>query len=167
MGEGDHLKAFPFSGGQFNTAAAKQSKWVQPKLTAVPQCQSQANNGMWMPGGILGVSSNLAMPGTGIVWALTPANGDANSCRGVKGMLMALNAEDVTKELWRSQGQDVNLSDTRDSYGLLARFTAPTIANGKVFVANAGDAEPLRRYGGPRPAQINLNFGLVVYGLKP
>jgi hypothetical protein len=44
----------------------------------------------WMPGGILTVSSN----GTheGIVWALATANGDANSFRGVKGMLMAFNA---------------------------------------------------------------------------
>ena len=168
MGEGDHLKAFPFANGQFNVAGVKQSKWSQPTLTAVKQCQSQANNGMWMPGGILGVSSNGATAGTGIVWALTPANWDANSCRGVKGMLMALNAEDVTQELWRSQGQDVNLSDTKDSYGLLARFNAPTIANGKVFVATAGDAEPLKRWGGTfRPTQLNLKYGLVVYGLRP
>jgi hypothetical protein len=168
MGEGDHLKAFPFANGQFNVTGVKQSKWSQPNLTAVKECQSQANNGMWMPGGILGLSSNGATAGTGIVWALTPSNGDANSCRGVKGMLLALNAEDVTQELWRSQGPDVNLSDTRDSYGLLARFTAPTIANGKVFVATAGDAEPLQRWGGNfRPPQINLKYGLVVYGLKP
>jgi hypothetical protein len=95
-----------------------------------------------------------------------PANGDGNSCRGVKGMLMAYDAEDVTKEIWRSQGKDINLSDTKDSFGLLARFNPPMIANGKVFVATAGDAEPLRRYAGPRPAQGPANYYLAVYGLK-
>jgi hypothetical protein len=164
MGEGDHLKAYPFDNGQFNVAAMKQGGWMQPNLNQVPVCQSQANHGMWMPGGLLGVSSNGSAQG--IVWALVPANGDGNSCRGVKGMLIAFDADDVTKELWRSQGKDANVSDTKDSYGLLARFNPPTIANGKVFVATAGDAEPLQRYGGPRPAPGPANYYLAVFGLK-
>jgi hypothetical protein len=122
---------------------------------------------MWMPGGYLTVSSNGSTPGTGIVWAVVPANGDSNSCRGVKGMLIALNAEDVTKELWRSQGKNANLPDTADSFGLLARFNTPTVANGKLFVPTAGDAEQLQRWGGPRPAPGPANYQLVVYGLKP
>jgi len=165
MAEGDHLKAFPFDGSKFNLAGLKLSKWVQPHVMNGPQCQSGVHN--WMPGGILGLSSNGDAANTGIVWALAPANGDANSCRGVKGMLVAVDAEDVTKELWRSQGQDNIPSDTKDSFGLLARFNAPTIANGKVFVATAGDTEPLGRYGGPRPAPGPANYSLVVYGLKP
>jgi hypothetical protein len=112
------------------------------------------------------VSSNGAAAGTGIVWAVVPANGDANSCRGVKGMLIAFDAEDITKELWRSQGKDVGLSDTQDSFGLLARFNPPTIANGKVFLGTAGDAEPLQRYAGRRPAPNPANYYLAVYGLK-
>ena len=81
-------------------------------------------------------------------------------------MLMAYNAEDISKELWRSQGKD-GVSDTKDSYGLLARFNPPTVANGKVFVPTAGDAEQLRRYGGPRPAQgTPANYYLAVYGLQ-
>lgn len=166
MGEGDPLKAFPLEGNKFNTTAVKQGGWIQPKLNDVPACQSQANHGMWMPGGLLGVSSNGSTPGTGIVWAVVPANGDGNSCRGVKGMLMALDAEDVTKELWRSQRKDATLSDTKDSFGLLARFNPPTIANGKVFLGTAGDAEPLQRYRGPRPAPGPANYYLAVYGLK-
>ena len=61
------------------------------------------------------------------------------------------------------------LSDTKDSFGLLARFTPPTVANGKVFVATAGGAEPLKQWcaGGPRPTQFPQNYGLAVYGLKP
>ncbi|MGB8064460.1 MAG: hypothetical protein WCF26_21405 [Candidatus Sulfotelmatobacter sp.] len=166
MGEGDPLKAFPFEDGKFNVQRVKHGDWVQPKLSQVPVCQSQANHGVWMPGGLLSVSSNGSTPGTGIVWAIVPANGDANSCRGVKGMLMAFNAEDVTKELWRSQGKDATLPDTKDSFGLLARFNPPTIANGKVFVGTAGDTEPLQRYGGPRPAPGAANYHLAVYGLK-
>ncbi len=81
-------------------------------------------------------------------------------------MLLAVAADDVTKELWRSQGKDAKASDTKDSFGLLARFNAPTIANGKVFVPTAGDAEPLGRYTGPRPASPVKNYYLAVYGLR-
>lgn len=172
MGEGDNLKAFPFKNGRFLTGAAdvKKSAWRPPR-PAPAQCAGTPDN--WMPGGILTVSSNATVAGSGIVWALVPANGDANSFRGVKGMLMALNAENVGQELWRSQGADSTV-DTADSYGLLSRFCPPTVANGKVFVATAGDKEPLKRYGGfgqrppcgPRPQQFPANFGLVVYGLK-
>jgi hypothetical protein len=115
---------------------------------------------------MLAVSSNGTQPGTGIVWALVPSNGDGNSCRGVKGMLIAFNAEDVTQELWRSQGKDAKASNTQDSFGLLARFNPPTIANGKVFVPTAGDAEPLRRVSGPRPATGPANYYLAVYGRR-
>jgi hypothetical protein len=166
MGEGDPVKAFPFENGKFNVQGMKHGTWAQPKLNQNAQCQTMANHGIWMPGGLLGVSSNGSTAGTGIVWALVPANGDGNSCRGVKGMLIAFNAEDVTKELWRSQGKDANLSDTKNSFGLLARFNPPTIANGKVFVGTAGDAEPLQRYNGPRAAQGPTNYFLAVYGLK-
>jgi len=164
MGEEDRLKAFPFEGGQFNQAKLKTGTWTQPKLTDDQFCQVKQNHGMWMPGGLLGVSSNGATQG--IVWTLVPVNGDANSCRGVKGMLLAVAADDVTKELWRSQGGDAKASDTKDSFGLLARFNAPTIANGKVFVPTAGDAEPLGRYTGPRPASPVKNYYLAVYGLR-
>lgn len=165
MGEGDRLRAYPFDGAKFNLAAVKEGDWKQPALNHVPVCQSQANHGMWMPGGLLGLSGNGA--NEGIVWALVPANGDANSCRGVKGMLIAFDASDVTKELWRSQGKGAGASDTADSFGLLARFNPPMIANGKIFVGTAGDKEQLQRYGGRRPALAGpANYYLAVYGLK-
>ena len=49
----------------------------------------------------------------------------------MKGMLIAFNSDDVNQELWRSQSKDVNVSDTKDSHELLARFNPPIIANGK------------------------------------
>src|SRR5262249_18220292 len=111
MGEGDRLKAYPFENGKFDPHKVVKGGWAQPKLHDNLQCQVQQNQGNWMPGGYLGLSSNGTTAGTGIVWALVPANGDANSCRGVKGMLIAFDADDVTKELWRSQGKDT-VSDT-------------------------------------------------------
>jgi hypothetical protein len=163
MGEGDHLKAYPFANGKFDLNGAHKSKWSPPKAGPV-SCGGPIDD--WMPGGVMSVSSNGNAPGTGIVWAMVPANGDANSYRGVKGMLLAFNAEDVSQELWRSQGRDAALSDTRNSLGLLARFAPPTIANGKVFVGTAGKTEPLKRWCTARPSHFPKHYGVVVYGLK-
>ncbi len=164
MPETQSLVAYPFVDGRFKTASAdiKHSRW-KPPGPAPASCHRPPH--AWMPGGILAVSSDADRPGTGIVWALAPADGDSNSYRGVKGMLLALNAEDVSQELWRSQGLDGE-TDTPDSLGLLARFVPPTVANGKVFVANAGDREELKRYCGTRPTIFPNNYAVVVYGLK-
>jgi hypothetical protein len=163
MAEAKNLTAFPFVDGKLKTGAddVKISAW-KPPHQAPAICHKPARN--WMPGGILALSSDVNRAGTGIVWALVPANGDSNTFRGVKGMLLALNAEDVSQELWRSQGPDGE-ADNPDSFGLLARFVPPTVANGKVFVANAGDHEELKRYCGTRPTQFPKNYGVVVYGL--
>ena len=164
MGEGDNLKAFPFQNGRLKAAAGdvKMSGYKPPKPSA-KNCHNQFPDN-WMPGGILTVSSNAKSDG--IVWALVPANGDANSFRGVKGMLMAFNADNITDELWRSQAANP-ANDTADSFGLLSRFDTPTVANGKVFVPNSGDTEPLVSYCAPNgPATFPAHFGLVVYGLK-
>jgi hypothetical protein len=80
---------------------------------------------------------------------------------------MAFKADDVSTELWRSQGLDPNASDINESFGLLSRFVPPTIAGGKVFVATAGDSEPLHRWcPGARPNEFPHNYRLVVFGLK-
>jgi len=164
MGEGDNLKAFPFQNGRLKTGAAdvKMSVYKPPKPT-VRNCQNNLPDN-WMPGGILTVSSHGK--NDGVVWALVPANGDANSFRGVKGMLMAFNADNVADELWRSQGANT-AADTADSFGLLSRFDTPTVANGKVFVPNSGDKEALASYCAPNgPPALPANFALVVYGVK-
>lgn len=164
MAEAKNLEAFPFVDGKVKTGIGdvKLSAWKPPRQ-APPICHKPARN--WMPGGILALSSDGNRAGTGVVWAVVPANGDSNTFRGVKGMLLALNAEDVSQELWRSQETDAE-TDTPDSFGLLSRFVPPTVANGKVFIANAGDREELKRYCGARPTQFPKNYGVVVYGLK-
>jgi hypothetical protein len=181
-GVGGGLNAYPVVNGHVSEASMKSGDFDLRaeqarfgKLMPKDPCVHNAENDAWMPGGVLSVSSNGAQPGTGIVWALVPANGDANRCRGVKGMLMAFDAGDVTRELWRSQRRDALNSDGPDSYGLLARFVLPTIAGGKVFVATFGDGEPRRFYYQNRRPKTHYppqsgdqprHYYLAVYGLK-
>jgi len=108
---------------------------------------------------MLGVSSNGKK--NGIVWAIVPLNGDANKFRGVTGIVVAVDAQDVSKQLWTSE-----LAGTRDRLGLFSSFVPPTIAGGKVFVATHGDAEPLAQYSAQnRPKQMAANHYVTVYGL--
>ena len=181
-GVGGKLNAYPLGNGRIREAGVKSSDFdlaAQParfgKLDAKDPCVHNAENDAWMPGGVLSVSSNGRHAGTGIVWALVPADGDANRCRGVKGMLMAFDADDVGRELWRSQSRDASNSDGPDSYGLLARFVPPTVAGGKVFVATFGDREPRRFYYAqnrpkahypPQSGDAPRNYYVAVYGLK-
>ena len=114
-----------------------------------------------MPGGMLSLSSRGKT--NGILWAVTPLDGDANTSRGVRGVLRAIDAEDVTRTLWSSEQVSA-----RDRLGLFAKYAPPTIANGKVFVATYGDAEALHRYGGDeRPRQFPARYQVAVYGLLP
>jgi F5/8 type C domain/Secretion system C-terminal sorting domain/Fibronectin type III domain len=78
-------------------------------------------------GAVLSVSSDGADDATGILWASYAANGDANQsvCPGI---LRAIDASDVTKELWNSS---VYPDDNPGNY---AKFSCPTIANGKVYL---------------------------------
>lgn len=91
-------------------------------------------------GAVLSVSSNGSADSTAILWASYAANGDAN--QSVRpGILRAIDASDVTKELWNSN------TDPDDLPGNYAKFNCPTIANGKVYLATFSNE-------------------LVVYGLK-
>jgi len=95
-----------------------------------------------MPGGILTISSNGSTPGTGIIWAVHPIQGNANH-NVVPAIVQAFDATDVSRELWNS-----NMKALRDSVGRLAKFASMTVANGKLYV----------------PTFSNY---LVVYGLNP
>ncbi|MEP6845131.1 MAG: discoidin domain-containing protein [Panacibacter sp.] len=79
-------------------------------------------------GALLSVSSNAAVDSTAILWASYAANGDAN--QSVRpGILRAIDATDVTKELWNSA------TYAQDNPGNYAKFNCPTIVNGKVYLA--------------------------------
>jgi hypothetical protein len=80
------------------------------------------------PGAMLSVSSNGSLAGTGILWVSHPFQGDGKT--NTQGILQAFDATDVSHELWNS-----NLNALRDSIGTFAKFVPPTIANGKVYMA--------------------------------
>jgi len=92
-------------------------------------------------GGFLSLSANGSQSGTGIVWATVAAGRDASHAI-VPGLLRAYDASvpvvsgqiGTPTELW-----DSKLNGTRDDVGNLAKFVAPTIANGKVYVASSSD----------------------------
>jgi len=79
-------------------------------------------------GAVLSVSSDGANAGTGILWASYPYTGDAESFT-TPGILRALDATNVTKELWNNRQ---NMA--RDWAGTYAKFASPTIANGHVYL---------------------------------
>jgi outer membrane protein assembly factor BamB len=92
----------------------------------------KGTNAVQMPaqfGGILSVSSNGTMADTGVLWAVVPT-GVAARAGGSPGVLYAFDAADVSKPpLWSSD------MDPKDALGGNAKFSTPTVANGKVYVA--------------------------------
>jgi len=91
-----------------------------------------------MPGGMLCLSANGNQAGTGIVWALAPLNGDANSQR-VQGILRAYDAANYDTDaqgnkflrlLWSSGPQNTFKHN---------KFNPPVVANGKVYVPTYDD----------------------------
>jgi hypothetical protein len=146
-GENSQLKAFTFKNGRFQDPA-------NPKKSAYRPPDG-------MPGGMLAISASGSKAGTGIVWAVVPLDGDANQQRGVKGIVLALDAQDITRTLWTSE----QFAD-RDRLGLFPKFDPPMVAAGKLFVATYGDDEQRRTYGGQaRPTVFPKNYQVVVYGL--
>jgi hypothetical protein len=79
-------------------------------------------------GAFLSVSSNGAIDSSAILWTSYAASGNANQSTR-PGILHALSASDITKELWNSSMTSI------DDPGNYAKFNCPTIANGKVYLA--------------------------------
>lgn len=125
--ENDRLRAFRFKDGKFETTPYALSQMAVPD---------------GMPGGILSVSANGSLPGSGIIWAAHPANGDAR-LEIRPGILRAFDASNVGIELWNS----LQVPE-RDDMGNLAKFNPPVVVNGKVYMATFSNQ-------------------LVVYGLLP
>ena len=114
--ENDHLKAFPFnrSTNQFNVSGTI----VSP--VSGPTGQS---------GAVLSVSSDNSNSGTGVIWAVYAAAGDAEH-NVTPGILRAFDADDITHEIWNS---NINVQD--DGNYNYAKFASPTIANGHVYLS--------------------------------
>ena len=106
-----------------NGDAVKAFKIVNNRFQTTPASQAGFTGGLPFDG--MAVSANGSAAFSGILWVTMTKDPNQNSA----GTLHALNASDLTQELWNS---DANPS--RDSLGTLAKFTAPTIANGKVYV---------------------------------
>ncbi len=114
-GENDVGKAYKFDGKKFNTTPFTKTA-VRSPIT-----------GCGMPGSILSVSANGNT--NGIVWASSVYTGDAVHDI-VPGVLRAFDANNLGVELWNSRQ-----NKTRDDFGKLAKYVAPTVANGKVYMA--------------------------------
>ena len=119
-GQSDYLRVYSFNGTTFST---------NPKYELTIQAVDH-------PGGSLSVSANGTT--NGILWASTNTGaGDGSGAwhSTQPGILYAYDAGDMNL-LWTSQ-QDA----ARDSCNNYAKFAAPTIANGKVYLASFGTAQ--------------------------
>lgn len=108
-GAQDVLRAYNFntSTSQFSTTPSSKGSIATPYSPAA-----------------LAISANGTTAGTGIVWAITPVNGSTPA------MVHAFDASNVATELWNS-----NINSGRDGLPSYPRYTEPTVANGRVYVA--------------------------------
>jgi len=79
---------------------------------------------------VLTLSANGGTAGTGIVWSSMPLSQDGDHGT-VQGVLRAFDANDLRTELWNSR-----MNASRDDIGLWPKFSPPTVANGKVYMAS-------------------------------
>jgi hypothetical protein len=112
-GTSDFLKQYGFSGGQL-------------QVNPLSQSTISASQGTWNSVS-LSLSANSSVPGSGIIWATTADSGDGGASAS-PGVLRAFDAQDLSHELW-----DSKQNAERDQLGDFAKFSPPTIANGKVY----------------------------------
>jgi hypothetical protein len=96
----------------------------------------------------MSISANGAVSGSAILWASWSSNGGSNGL-SYQGVLAAYNASNLNL-LWRSD------QNSGDDLGGWAKWSPPTIANGKVYAATFGSVE-LSNPG---------NYAVNVYGLS-
>ena len=120
-GQSDYLRVYPFNGSSFNTT---------PSFTGNVQAIGH-------PGASLSISANGLS--NGILWASTNSAG-AGSTDGAwhatqPGILYAYNLANMSL-LWTNEQ-----NSSRDDCNNYAKFAAPTIANGKVYLPSFGTAQ--------------------------
>ena len=155
--ERDYLRAFSWD----DTSAHFGCNPLNPNCLDIPATPSQQSTiesptcGHCMPGGALSVSAEGPSSGTGIVWASMPVPTSTPDILGgalnniVPGVLRALDAEDITKELWNTGCGDF----------MFAKYTPPMVANGRVYMATFGSV-PNQAGGQAITGSVN------VYGLR-
>lgn len=107
-GFNDRVKAFRIVNGRFETTPFTQASFVAG-----------------LPYDGFAVSANNSADYSAILWNTATAEGDHNG----PGILHAFAASNLSQELWNSE-----MNPVRDRLGTLAKFMAPTVANGKVYV---------------------------------
>jgi hypothetical protein len=139
--ENDVLKAFALVNGRVQATPtpraiagfSKPALGVPASQASHPSLGGIPGTCVGMPGGMLSISANGNTPGTGIVWASHPFENNANQAV-VAGIVRAYDASNLKNELWNSK-----INAQRDDIGNFAKFCAPTIANGKVYIASFSD----------------------------
>lgn len=108
--------------------AVKSIPIVNGSLSSTPTSEYNIPSSFFVG---LAVSANGRQTGTGILWLTT---GD-NTQPEVPGILHAFDAGDLTNEIYNS---DWNAD--QDGLGRFAKFVAPTVANGRVYVPTYSNA---------------------------
>jgi hypothetical protein len=140
----DHLRQYKFDRvlGEFSSTT--------------PFAQSSTVGGSGQPGGLLSLSADGTNAGSGILWASVNTSGNANQGT-VAGTLHAYDAQNVGTELWNS-----DMIAGRDALGNFAKFVAPTVANGKVYVSTFSHRLVVFGLLPPPPLNLTLSGGNVI-----
>jgi hypothetical protein len=154
-GRRDTLKAFAFNGSTFNTTPVSQSTFIVPNGYSNEPAMS--------------LSASGTTPGTAILWASYAVNGGASG-GNFPGILHAFDASDVSKELWNS-----DQNHAQDYSGSWAKWSPPTIVNGKVYLATfdnllnvygllgSGGSSQITATGGtPQSTKVNTAFATLL-----
>ena len=120
-GQSDYLKVFNFNGSTFNPT---------PVFKGTMQAVGH-------PGASLSISANGTS--NGILWAATNSQGQSGGLGAwhmtEPGILYAYNLANMS-QIWTNEQ-----NPTRDDCNNYAKFTDPTIANGKVYLPSFGTAQ--------------------------
>ena len=120
-GQADYLKVFKFGGSEFDTT---------PTFTGSVQAIGH-------PGASLSISA--AGYANGILWAATNSQGKSDGSGAwhmtEPGILYAYNLANMS-QIWTNEQ-----NASRDDCNYYAKFTDPTIANGKVYLPSFGTAQ--------------------------
>lgn len=144
-GENDYLHSY-----RFNTTTQT--------LNTTPYASGAVLPPLGMPGGIMTLSSNGAQAGTGVLWAATPRNGDANEYT-VPGALYAFNAETLGL-LWES-------ASAGDDALNMSKGSPLVVVNGKVYAASLSRYVSVYGLRSTVPASQNLALNKTATGSTP